>query len=146
MENEKRNMKKSTLSIRKIFRCMMESGYHPSYETTYLLFLLEDNFASVEYEDGIVSVRVFFSIDEELYDIFVEASNATMMETQCVKTVILEEHEGLMFSVEFPCSNSREFNRFIPTAVGKMKEALSFHKAEMRRLLIKNTESRNLPS
>jgi hypothetical protein len=53
---------KTSLNMRSIFRCMMEEGYYPVYENTHITFGLEDNLAVVEYEEGILSVRLFFSI------------------------------------------------------------------------------------
>ena len=52
----------SSLKMRVIFRCMMEEGYYPSYEKTHILFNVEDNVAVLEYEEDILSIRIFFSI------------------------------------------------------------------------------------
>ena len=54
---------------------MMEDGYYPVFEQTHIQFGMDDNIAVVEYEEGILSVRLFFSIDEEAYDLFLEACN-----------------------------------------------------------------------
>ena len=67
--------------MRVIFRCMMEDGYYPTYEGTHILFNVDDNTAVLEYEEGILSIRIFFSIEEDAYDLFLEASNAMMMES-----------------------------------------------------------------
>ena len=80
-----------SLIMRRIFRCLMEEGYYPRYEETHILFSLDDNTAVVEYEEGVISIRLFFSIDEEAYGLFLEASNEVMLETYIVKPVILND-------------------------------------------------------
>ena len=77
--------------MRSIFQCMMEGGYRPSYEKNHILFNIEDNIGVVEYEEGILSVRIFFSIEEGASELFLVASNAAMSETFIVKPVILED-------------------------------------------------------
>ena len=62
--------------MRSIFQCMMEGGYRPSYEKNHILFNIEDNIGVVEYEEGILSVRIFFSIEEGASELFLVASNA----------------------------------------------------------------------
>ena len=73
------------LNMRSIFRCMMEDGYYPTFEKTHILFSIDDNTAVVEYEEGVISIRIFYSIQEEIYDYFLEVSNTTMAETFIVK-------------------------------------------------------------
>ena len=104
---------KKNLDMRSIFRCMMEEGYYPTFEKTHILFDLADNTAVVEYEEGVLSVRIFFSIDEEAYDLFLEASNAVMMDTFMVKPAVLDDMKNIMFSCEIPCDTAKEFRKFL---------------------------------
>ena len=127
---------KSRFDMRSIFRCMMEDGYYPKYENTHILFRIEDNIAVVEYEEGILSVRIFFSIDEEGYDLFLEASNATMTESLLVKPAVLEDMQNIMFSCEFLCDTEKEFKKFFPKAIARIKEAIMLHKGEMQKLIL----------
>ena len=71
--------KKSSLTMRSMFKAMMEGGYYPTFNKTHILFNMEDNIGVVEYEEGILSVRLFFTIEEEAYDLFLEASNSAML-------------------------------------------------------------------
>ena len=114
----------------------MEEGYYPVYEKTHILFSIEDNTAVVEYEEGILSVRVFYTIEEDAYDLFLEASNAAMTETFIVKTAILEDMKNIMFSCEMMCDNMREFKKFFPKGIEMIKEAIIVHKAEMKKLIL----------
>lgn len=123
------------LTLRSIFRCMMEDGRGPIYEDSHILFGIDDNLAVVEYEAGILSVRVFFSIDPESYRLFVDASNSMMLTTDIVKAVILDDRANIMFSCEMMCDTVREFKKFFPRAVGYIKEAVAEHKSEMKRIL-----------
>ena len=127
---------KSRFDMRSIFRCMMEDGYYPKYENTHILFRIEDNIAVVEYEEGILSVRIFFSIDEDGYDLFLEASNATMTESLLVKPAVLEDMQNIMFSCEFLCDTEKEFKKFFPKAIARIKEAIMLHKGEMQKLIL----------
>lgn len=127
---------KNRFDMRSIFRCMMEDGYYPKYENTHILFRIEDNIAVVEYEEGILSVRIFFSIDEEGYDLFLEASNATMTESLLVKPAVLEDMQNIMFSCEFLCDTEKEFKKFFPKAIARIKEAIMLHKGEMQKLIL----------
>ena len=57
--------KRSSLNYTGIFQYLMEEGYFPRFELTHILFEYEDNTAMLEYKDGMMCIRVFFSIDEE---------------------------------------------------------------------------------
>lgn len=118
-----------------IFRCMMEGGYSPFYENGHIIFGIDDNLAVVEYEDGVLSVRMFFSIDEEEYDLFLEAGNGTMTKAYIIKPVVLEDRRNIMFSCEILCDNIREFRKFFPRCIELLGEALIQHKAEMKKLI-----------
>ena len=122
--------------MRSIFRCMMEDGYYPTFEKTHILFDLADNTAVVEYEEGVLSVRIFFSIDEEAYDLFLEASNAVMMDTFMVKPAVLDDMKNIMFSCEIPCDTAKEFRKFFPRCIQLLQEGLRAHKSEMRRMIL----------
>ena len=122
--------------IRAIFRYMMEEGYYPRYEKTYILFDIEDNTAVVEYEEDIISIRIFFSIDEDAYDLFLEASNAAMLESFMVKPAILDDMKNIMFSYEMCCDTVRDLKKYFPRGIRRLKEAMKLHKAEMKKLII----------
>lgn len=135
MKKQIENKSGRSLNMMRIFRCMMEGGYYPIYETTHIVFGLDDNLAIVEYEDGVLSVRLFFSIEEDMYPIFLEASNETMMTTFAVKPVILGDMKNLMFSCETLCDNIREFKKFFPRSIDLIREALKRHRAEMKKTI-----------
>lgn len=135
MKKQIENKSGRSLNMTRIFRCMMEGGYYPIYETTHIVFGLDDNLAIVEYEDGVLSVRLFFSIEEDMYPIFLEASNETMMTTFAVKPVILGDMKNLMFSCETLCDNIREFKKFFPRSIDLIREALKRHRAEMKKTI-----------
>lgn len=124
------------LSLRSIFRCMMETGYYPTFEKDHIIFAADDNLGVVEYEEGILSVRLFFSIDEDMGGLFMEASNSTMQETYGVKSVVLDDMQNLMFSCEFPCDTEREFRKFLPKGICLLSEAIETHKEEMKKLIL----------
>ena len=130
------NRKAHSLSMKSIFRCMMEDGYYPVFEKTHIQFGMDENIAIVEYDEEIVSVRLFFSIDEDAYDLFLEAANMTMLETYAVKPAILDDMKNIMFSCELMCDNLREFRKFFPRAIARLNEALAIHKAEMKKLIL----------
>ena len=136
-----------SLNMTGIFRCMMEGGYYPIYEKTHIVFGLDDNLATVEYEDGILAVRLFFSIEKDTYPIFLEAANETMMKEYIVKPVVLDDMKNLMFSCEIMCDNIREFRRFFPRSIELLREALSRHRTEMKRLLLaQELASKTIPA
>lgn len=136
-----------SLNMTVIFRCMMEGGYYPIYEKTHIVFGLDDNLATVEYEDGILAVRLFFSIEKDTYPIFLEAANETMMKEYIVKPVVLDDMKNLMFSCEIMCDNLREFRRFFPRSIEFLREALSRHRTEMKRLLLaQELASKTIPA
>ena len=115
---------------------MMEGGFCPIYEKTHIVFGIDDNMAVVEYEEGVLSVRIFFSIDEESYPLFLEASNATMIKAFSVKPVVLDDLKNIMFSCEVLCDNVREFRKFFPRSIELLKDALKQHRAEMKKLIM----------
>jgi hypothetical protein len=128
--------KSPQIRLRGIFRCMMEDGYFPVFERTHIQFGIDDNIAVVEYDEDIVSVRLFFSIDEEAYDLFLEASNSMMLETYIIKPSILDDMKNIMFSCEFMCDSMRDFRRFFPRSIDRLKEALDVHKSKMKKLIL----------
>ena len=124
--------KKNGLSMKDIFRCMMEGGYHPYYESSHIIFELNDNLAIVEYEGNILSVRLFFSIEEEMAQSIINVSNIVMVESSLVKPAVLDDMKNLMFSCETMCENIRQFRSFFPKAIEKLDEALNIHRKEMK--------------
>lgn len=125
-----------SLNMTSIFRCMMEEGYYPVYEKTHIVFGLDDNLAIVEYTEGILSVRLFFSIDAEAHDMFLEAANETMMKEYIVKPVVLDDMKNIMFSCEILCDTVREFRKFFPRSISLLTDALRQHRQEMKRLIL----------
>ena len=127
---------KKNLDMRRIFRCMMEEGLYPKFETTHITFNLDDNLAVVEYDEGILSIRVYFSIDEDAYDLFLEASNSTMTKSFIVKPAILDDMNHIMFSCEIMCDNLRELRKHLPRGMELIRKSLLIHKAEMKDLIL----------
>ena len=130
--------KKQSLNMRSIFRCMMEDGYYPVFEQTHIQFGMDENIAVVEYDEDILAVRLFFSVEEDIYDLLLEAANTTMIETYAVKPAIFDNMKNIMFSCEIFCDNLRDFRRFFPRACERLKEALDAHKEDMRKLILAN--------
>lgn len=138
--------RKPGLSLTNVFKYMMESGYNPSYEYSHIQFDLEENIAVVECENGFASVRIFYSIEKEESDMFIQASNQTMINTYSVKPVVLEDRENIVFSCEFFCNNIRDFRRFFPRALDCLRDVLSTHKAEMKKIFLSATrETKPIP-
>ena len=135
MKKQEENKTGRSLNMARIFRCMMEEGYYPIFETTHIVFGLDDNLAIVEYEEGVLSVRLFFSIEEEMYPLFLEASNETMITTFAVKPVVLNDRKNLMFSCETLCDTLREFRKFFPRSVEMIRESLNRHRAVMKKTI-----------
>ncbi len=114
----------------------MEEGYYPQYEKTHILFGIDDNVGVVQYQEGILTIRIFFMIEEEAYNLFLEASNATMMETFAVKPTLLDDRKNIMFSCEIMCDTVRDLRRFFPRGIDRLREALSAHKNEMKQVIM----------
>jgi hypothetical protein len=139
-------LSKPALNLMNIFKYMMEEGYFPNYEYTHISFDLDGTIATVECEDGFASVRIFFSIDKDKYDMFIEASNLTMMKTYAVKPTVMDDRENLIFSIEFLCDGIRDFRRYFPRSLDCLRDALISHKAEMKRLIEKrNADTKKVP-
>ena len=125
--------------MRSIFRCMMEEGYYPVYEKSHIVFGIDDNLCVVEYEEGILSIRLFFSIDEDDFEFFLEAANGTMLQAYMVKPTVLDDMQNLMFSCEIMCDTVREFRKFFPRGIEMLKEAIRIHRKEMKKILYSNS-------
>lgn len=134
------------MNLKSICRVMMEEGYYPQFEQNHILFNIDDNPATLEYENGIMTVRIFFSIDENSYEMFLKAGNATMSGTIGVKPVVLREREILMFSSETMCDTLREFRKFLPKSIELIRDAVTVHKHEMKSLLKKSVLNKDLYS
>lgn len=130
--------------VKSIFRFLMEEGFYPTYEKTHITFEFEDNPATLEYEKGLLTIRIFFTIDEESFNMFLDAGNSTMAGTVGVKPVVLEDHKTLMFCAETMCDNMREFKKFFPRSLWNIKDCLMVHRKFMKSLLQKNMLDQNL--
>ena len=94
-----------------------------------------------------LSVRLFFTIDEEAYDLFLEASNQTMLETFIVKPVLLDDMKTIMFSCETFCDNLREFRKLFPRCIRLITESHAMHKKEMKKLVLaEDAVSKKIPA
>ena len=132
------------MNIVSICRAMMEDGFYPHLEKNHVLFNIDDNLATLEYEAGIMTVRIFFSIDEDSYEMFLKAGNATMTGTIGVKPVVLSEKKILMFSSETMCDTLKEFRKFLPKSIELIRDAVTVHRHEMKSLLEKSMFYKNL--
>ena len=138
---------RGSLTMRSIFRCMMEEGYYPTFEKTHIIFGIEDNLAVLEYEEGIISMKLFFTIDEDAYDLFLEASNETMFKTFMVKPVLLDDMNTIMFSFEVPCGTTRELRKILRIGIEYLGKALETHRHEMKKLILaEETATATLPA
>lgn len=127
--------KKKEIILRNIFRYLMENGYAPTFEKTHILFDMEGNTAVMEYDEGIISLRLFFSIEEDEYRNFLEASNSCMQSVFMVRPVVLDDRKTIMFSCENICDTFKDFERFFPKMLDLLDESLKMHKFLMSLLL-----------
>ncbi len=128
-------MKTHSLTMRKIFAYMMENGYYPTFEDGYILFDIEDNTSVLEYENDVLMLRTYFTIDNEDYEMFLEASNFAMIKSCMIKPVIMEDMNSIMFSCETFCQTMGDFKRFFPLMLEGLRKGMSIHKDQMRELL-----------
>lgn len=138
MKKAQKSIERRSLNMTSMFRLMMEEGYYPTYEQGHIIFSIDDNIATLDYEDGIMAVRIFFSIEEDTHEIFIEAGNSTMVDSVGVKPIVLDDRKTLMFSSETMCDNMREFKKFLPRSIRNIRDALAVHKEEMKLLLEKS--------
>ena len=133
---KKKENSQNTLTKLNMFKAMMEGGYYPYYNKTHIMFNHDDNPVIVEQANGILCLRMFFTIEEEAYDLFLEASNQTMLDTYIVKPVLMNDMKPIMFSCETFCYNIREFRKFLPHCIHLIDESIAAHKKEMKKLVL----------
>lgn len=133
---KKKENSQKTLTKLNMFKAMMEGGYYPYYNKTHIMFNHDDNPVIVEQANGILCLRMFFTIEEEAYDLFLEASNQTMLDTYIVKPVLMNDMKTIMFSCETFCYNIREFRKFLPHCIHLIDESIAAHKKEMKKLVL----------
>lgn len=133
---KKKENSQKTLTKLNMFKAMMEGGYYPYYNKTHIMFSHDDNPVIVEQANGILCLRMFFTIEEEAYDLFLEASNQTMLDTYIVKPVLMNDMKTIMFSCETFCYNIREFRKFLPHSIHLIDESIAAHKKEMKKLVL----------
>lgn len=133
--------------MRSMFRAMMEEGYYPYFNKTHIMFNHDDNMVIVEHANGILCLRLFFSIEEEAYDLFLEASNQTMLNTFVTKPVLMDDMKTIMFSCETFCDNIREFRKLFPRCIHLIDESIAAHRKEMKKLVLaEETVSKTIPA
>lgn len=133
---KKKENSQKTLTKLSMFKAMMEGGYYPYYNKTHIMFSHDDNPVIVEQANGILCLRMFFTIEEEAYDLFLEASNQAMLDTYIVKPVLMNDMKTIMFSCETFCYNIREFRKFLPHCIHLIDESIAAHKKEMKKLVL----------
>ncbi len=133
---KKKENSQKTLTKLNMFKAMMEGGYYPYYNKTHIMFSHDDNPVIVEQANGILCLRMFFTIEEEAYDLFLEASNQTMLDTYIVKPVLMNDMKTIMFSCETFCYNIREFRKILPHCIHLIDESIAAHKKEMKKLVL----------
>jgi hypothetical protein len=126
---------KEGMMMRNIFRYMMENGYSPVFEDGYITFSIDENTSVLDLKNGILAVKTFFTIDEDEYDMFLEASNIAMLKSNLMRPVIMDDMTSIMFSCETLCETMTDFKRFFPRLVTLSRNGLQTHKNEMRELL-----------
>lgn len=134
-EAMKTDKNQQTENMRKIFTYMMENGYNPTFEDNYILFEVDDNTSVLELDEGILSVRTFFTIDEDGYDLFLEASNLAMIRSLVIRPIIMDDMKSIMFSCETICDSMSDFKRFLPKLIEFSKKGLEIHRHEMQQLI-----------
>ena len=144
---KKKENSQKTLTKLNMFKAMMEGGYYPYYNKTHIMFSHDDNPVIVEQANGILCLRMFFTIEEEAYDLFLEASNQTMLDTYIVKPVLMNDMKTIMFSCETFCDNIREFRKLFPRCIHLIDESIAAHRKEMKKLVLaEETVSKTIPA
>lgn len=121
--------------MRKIFAYLMENGYRPALEDSCMLLQANDNSFVLEHHDNTLTLRTFYAIEKDEYDLFLEASNMSMLDSFMIKPVIMDEGESLMFSCETFCVTFSDFRRFFPMMMEYMGKGIDAHKHYMNELL-----------
>jgi hypothetical protein len=124
-----------SLMMRNMFMYLMENGYKPVYEDGYIRVEVDGNMSVLEYEDRVLTLRTFFTIDEEGYEMFLEASNLAMFKSFMVKPVVMADMKSIMFSCETFCMTIGDFRRFFPMMTEFTAKGFEVHRSEMRSLI-----------
>lgn len=118
---------------------MMEEGYYPKYEKTQLLFYIDRNMTLLEYENDILVMRVFFSINEDDFNLFMEVSDTVMLNTHTVKALVTHDRKSIMFCCETMCDNRKSLRKFLPAMISNLKAAMNQHREQMRMQILTHT-------
>ena len=114
----------TSLSLIDICRCMMEDGYYPVYRKTYITFSIGDDTAVLEYNQGILTLKIFFSIDDEYAALLLTAANTIMQSSPTIKSLMDEDGKNITFSCETFCTSKRDFRKILPAMISRLQEAL----------------------
>ena len=127
------------MKLTDICRYMMEEGYYPKYEKTQLLFYIDGNITLLEYENDILVMRVFFSINEDDFNLFMEVSDTVMLNTHTVKALVTHNKKSIMFCCETMCDNRKSLRKFLPAMISNLKAAMNQHREQMRMQILTHT-------
>lgn len=127
------------MKLTDICRYMMEEGYYPKYEKTHLLFYIDGNMTLLEYENDILVMRVFFSINEDDFNLFMEVSDTVMLNTHTVKALVTHDRKSIMFCCETMCDNRKSLRKFLPAMISNLKAAMNQHREQMRMQILTHT-------
>ena len=127
------------MKLTDICRYMMEEGYYPKYEKTQLLFYIDGNMTLLEYENDILVMRVFFSINEDDFNLFMEVSDTVMLNTHTVKALVTHDRKSIMFCCETMCDNRKSLRKFLPAMISNLKDAMNRHREQMRMQILTHT-------
>lgn len=102
----------------------MEDGYYPVYRKTYITFSIGDDTAVLEYNQGILTLKIFFSIDDEYAALLLTAANTIMQSSPTIKSLMDEDGKNIIFSCETFCTSKRDFRKILPAMISMLQEAL----------------------
>jgi hypothetical protein len=128
------------MKLTDICRYMMEERYYPKYEKTHLLFYIDGNMTLLEYENDILVMRVFFSINEDDFYLFMEVSDTVMLNTHTVKALVTHDRKSIMFCCETMCDNRKSLRKFLPAMISNLKDAMNQHREQMRMQILTHTQ------
>ena len=136
LETPKKDSGSELLDINAMYRVIKEEGYFPTKDADgEITFKIKGTRIVVgECAEGFVYTRAYYyDLDKESVQAGLYAANVVNLTYVAVKTIIVEENESLVFSVESFCNDIETYRAFFQRSVSILADSIEVFQKEIQK-------------
>ena len=124
------------LDSEKMYKVIQEEGYFPTKDADGVIsFKIKGTRVDVgECPSGFVYTRIYYGLDKEYVQAALYAANEVDKAYVAIKTLVVEENELLIFSVESYCKGAEVYREFFQRSLSILDDSIGRFHDEMHKL------------